>query len=212
MSRAGAAGVDSARRVPSSEKTALCVLQGGVMRAREDWPLVLGSWVSVGVIAVIDYVTGYELGFFVFYFLPIGLGAWGGGRQGGLALALACAVVWLVIDITTGHPYSSPWYRYENALIRYVAFCVVALLVARMHTLFRQERALTASLTCTLAEVKELQGLLPICAACKKIRNDHGYWEHIESYLTQHSKAEFSHGMCPECAQRLYPEFYQPGG
>ena len=57
-----------------------------------------------------------------------------------------------------------------------------------------------------LAEVKTLQGLLPICASCKRIRDDKGYWNQIESCIHKHSEAEFSHGICPECAKELYPE------
>ncbi len=58
-----------------------------------------------------------------------------------------------------------------------------------------------------LDEVKQLSGLLPICASCKKIRDDHGYWKQIESYVSEHSEAQFSHGLCPECAKKLYPEY-----
>jgi PAS domain S-box-containing protein len=59
-----------------------------------------------------------------------------------------------------------------------------------------------------LKEIKTLAGLLPICSSCKKIRDDKGYWNQIESYISEHSKAEFSHGICPECARRLYPDFH----
>jgi hypothetical protein len=58
-----------------------------------------------------------------------------------------------------------------------------------------------------LLKVKALSGLLPICASCKKIRDDTGYWNQIESYIKEHSEAEFSHGICPDCAKRLYPDF-----
>jgi PAS domain-containing protein len=58
-----------------------------------------------------------------------------------------------------------------------------------------------------LAQVKKLSGLLPICASCKKIRDDKGYWQQIEAYIRDHSEAEFSHGICPECVKKLYPEF-----
>ena len=57
-----------------------------------------------------------------------------------------------------------------------------------------------------LAEVKRLSGLLPICSSCKKIRDDNGYWKQIESYIREHSEADFSHGICPECAKKLYPD------
>ncbi len=57
-----------------------------------------------------------------------------------------------------------------------------------------------------LAQVRNLSGLLPICASCKKIRDDQGYWTQIESYIHEHSEAKFSHGICPECREQLYPE------
>lgn len=60
-----------------------------------------------------------------------------------------------------------------------------------------------------LNQIKTLKGFLPICASCKKIRDDKGYWTQIESYLSDHSEAEFSHSICPDCAQRLYPDFYK---
>jgi len=55
-------------------------------------------------------------------------------------------------------------------------------------------------------EVRTLSGLLPICAGCKKIRDDQGYWQQIETYISEHSDADFSHGICPECIKRLYPD------
>ena len=59
----------------------------------------------------------------------------------------------------------------------------------------------------TLEEVKVLSGLLPICASCKAIRNDEGYWEQLEEYIRKHSDAQFTHGLCPECAMRLFPDY-----
>ncbi len=55
-------------------------------------------------------------------------------------------------------------------------------------------------------ELKSLRGILPICASCKKIRDDKGYWNQIEAYISQHSEADFSHGICPECARKLYAD------
>jgi DNA-binding response OmpR family regulator len=60
-----------------------------------------------------------------------------------------------------------------------------------------------------LSQVKTLSGLLPICASCKKIKNDKGYWEQMEIYISGHSEADFSHGICPECTAKLYPEYYK---
>ncbi|MDP1858915.1 MAG: PAS domain-containing protein [Gemmatimonadaceae bacterium] len=58
-----------------------------------------------------------------------------------------------------------------------------------------------------LDQVDVLRGILPICARCKKIRDDTGYWNQVEQYVSEHSRAEFSHSICPECARVLYPEF-----
>jgi CheY-like chemotaxis protein len=60
-----------------------------------------------------------------------------------------------------------------------------------------------------LAKVTTLRGLLPICASCKKIRDDQGYWQQVEVYVRDHSEAEFSHCLCPDCARKLYPELYE---
>jgi PAS domain S-box-containing protein len=59
-----------------------------------------------------------------------------------------------------------------------------------------------------LNRVKTLSGLIPICANCKKIRDDEGYWSDVELYISKHSEAEFSHGLCSECMEKLYPEQY----
>jgi PAS domain S-box-containing protein len=70
-----------------------------------------------------------------------------------------------------------------------------------------QKAELIEELQRALDKVKLLSGFLPICASCKKIRDDRGYWNQIESYITEHSNAVFSHGICPDCKKRLYPEF-----
>ncbi len=66
------------------------------------------------------------------------------------------------------------------------------------------------ALQTALAKVKQLSGLLPICASCKKIRNDDdGYWQDVAIYVRDHSEAAFSHGICPDCMKKLYPDFYE---
>lgn len=59
-----------------------------------------------------------------------------------------------------------------------------------------------------LVKVKTLSGMLPICSSCKKIRNDKGYWEQVETYIRHRSDAEFSHGICPDCVKKVYPGYY----
>jgi hypothetical protein len=73
----------------------------------------------------------------------------------------------------------------------------------------RQREELLSELQSALTHVKTLRGLLPICAWCKKIRNDHGYWQDVETYIHDHSDADFSHGICPECNEKYYKEFME---
>jgi hypothetical protein len=70
----------------------------------------------------------------------------------------------------------------------------------------KEREKLIVRLQKALADVKKLSGLLPICSFCKQIRDDHGYWKQIESYIKENSDADFSHSICPECAEKHYPE------
>ncbi len=68
----------------------------------------------------------------------------------------------------------------------------------------KEQKKLISELKIAMGEVKKLSGFLPICSSCKKIRDDEGYWNQIESYIRDHSEAEFSHSICPECAKKVY--------
>lgn len=106
-------------------------------------------------------------------------------------------------------------YTYDRA-IEWIDGRIVRLQIAtdisdRKHTEEEREQ-LIVQLKEALTEVKTLSGLLPICASCKMIRDDKGYWNQIESYIKKHSGAEFSHSICPDCAKKLYPDFIDNDG
>lgn len=84
--------------------------------------------------------------------------------------------------------------------------------IERHKQLERERETLIGELRQALSEVKTLRGFLPICANCKKIRDDEREWQQIENYIQEHSQAGFRHGICPECAQKLYPEFMHKDG
>lgn len=89
---------------------------------------------------------------------------------------------------------------------------ILDLLFSTYEEVFRQKhevKKINQKLRAALDAVKTLEGILPICAGCKKIRDDQGYWNQVEDYIGKHSTAEFSHGICPECTGELYPEFYK---
>jgi hypothetical protein len=77
----------------------------------------------------------------------------------------------------------------------------------RVRVVQAREQELKVRVKEALADVKRLRGLLPICAACKKIRDDKGYWNQMEIYIHEHSEADFSHSICPDCMKALYPVY-----
>lgn len=79
--------------------------------------------------------------------------------------------------------------------------------VTERRRIHAEREQLIEDLQAALAEVKTLRGFIPICTNCKKIRNDHGYWQQIENYIQEHSAAKFSHSICPECIRILYPDY-----
>jgi PAS domain S-box-containing protein len=80
--------------------------------------------------------------------------------------------------------------------------------ITHRHNSERERDRLILELRDALKRVKRLSGLLPICSSCKKIRDDHGYWNQLEVYIQEHSDASFTHSFCPECVRRLYPEIF----
>jgi hypothetical protein len=118
--------------------------------------------------------------------------------------------------------YSPPINSYQEmfidaSLLSLIIFPVLYFLIfrpLRIHIDLRRKAeaekdALIVELHKALDEVKILRGLIPICASCKNIRDDNGFWQQLEVYISAHSDAQFSHGICPECTRELYPELEQ---
>jgi hypothetical protein len=104
-----------------------------------------------------------------------------------------------------------PWW--QTLWFKFILLVVVlgigfGLYLWRVWQLLRREKELKKSVDEALARIKVLNGLIPICASCKKIRDDKGYWNQLEQYIHDHSEAKFSHGVCPECAEKLYGKLY----
>ena len=83
---------------------------------------------------------------------------------------------------------------------------LIVAFILRMDKADKERENIITELQVALTEVRKLRGIIPICASCIKVRDDQGYWNQIESYIREHSEADFSHGICPECAKKLYPD------
>ena len=160
--------------------------------------LVMPSvWFVLAVICVgIDYLSGPLVQFPIVFLLPVALSSWYGGKVWGILYSLVLPIVRMLFTVYWAVPWTL-WESIGNTLIRMTVFSLFAVIIERVAV---EQRALSH-------RVKVLEGLLPVCSFCKKIRNEKGDWEKMEKYITEHSEAEFSHGLCPECLREHYPEY-----
>lgn len=97
-----------------------------------------------------------------------------------------------------------------DKLFSAIGRCANTVLLERIIQQQNKDReAMILELQDALDRVKKLSGMLPICSSCKRIRDDKGYWNQLEDYISGHSETVFSHSLCPECAKKLYPEYYK---
>jgi len=153
-------------------------------------------WTLLGVVSVAaDYFSGPVIQFPILFLIPIAGAAWYVSRRFAVGFAVLMPGCRLLFYVLWATPWSFPE-ELVNALIIMAVLVCAAGLIAR-----------TARQTKELArEVQVLTGLLPICAGCKKIRAENDRWQPVEQYISSHAPVEFSHGLCPECEERLYPD------
>ena len=120
---------------------------------------------------------------------------------------------WLMAAVpVNGWEAKSPYNIYYRVIAMAVGLIILSILCIQQREMTSRQKAekareeLIRELQKAFSEVKQLSGLLPICSYCKKIRDDKGYWNQIESYIHEHSEAQFSHGICQECAKIHYPD------
>jgi hypothetical protein len=170
------------------------------------WLWATTAGIGVLVLGLVDWLTGYELNFFLFYFLPVAVSAWYIGLGASVTLAVFSALVWFGADILSGNVYSSQFYAVWNTTIRLVSFLAIGWSVSKIRNALDREHKTAETLRQALSEIKVLEAFLPICAQCKKIRNQQGEWQQLEAYISKHSNTQFSHGYCPECARKAIEE------
>jgi hypothetical protein len=172
-------------------------------------PLLLAGVCGIGLI---DVLIGSEAQVTAFYVLLVVVAAWRIGEVGAMCCAVGCTAMGILADTLVSEPtwhlstsYSIPGLPWWNALARLFVYLVVGLVVARLLEVLRERDKALRGLQSALSQVRTLQGLLPICAWCKHIRDDkdHGGWMPVEQYVAQRTGASFTHGICPTCAGRV---------
>lgn len=147
---------------------------------------ILDSLIPLGVAGGVPYI------------LVVLVSLWSRRKQLPIYMAIVGSIL-TIVGFYSSPPGGELWKVLANRTLALFAVWVVAVLSIQRRNMHEEKEK-------ALQEVKILSGFLPICASCKKIRDDQGYWNQIESYIRDHSEAEFSHGICPDCAKKLYPD------
>lgn len=151
-------------------------------------------WIVLSFLVLsLDYASGPLVQFPVFYLIPVTLAAWYSGRQWGFFLALVMPFFRICFVLV----WQEPWTWMDTTINTVIRIMVLCFLVYLVDLAASQARSLKR-------EVRALKGILPICSFCKKIRDQENQWHSLETYISEHSEALFSHGGCPECMEKNY--------
>ncbi|MBS1233132.1 MAG: Response regulator [Nitrospirae bacterium] len=158
---------------------------------------------SIFVLGFMDYATGHELGFFVFYFLPIAIAAWKTSPITAYIVSILSATVCFLSAIYSSQPGSSGLITVWNGALWLICYLIIAYCTLRIRVLRAREAEASHD---HLKEGKPSREWIPICASCRKIRDDKGRWEEFEDYLGENADAQLTHGLCQECIDKLLRE------
>ncbi|HEY5652952.1 MAG TPA: hypothetical protein VIR63_01110 [Pontiella sp.] len=149
------------------------------------------------VVFIIDSLLPLGVAGGVPYIAVILVSLWTKNQKLPLYMAVICSSLTL-LGLAISPPGGEFWKVITNRMLALFAIWVVTILSIQRKRLYLDKAN-------ALEEIKILKGFLPTCASCRKIRDEQGDWKDIESYISQHSEAQFSHGICPECAKKIYP-------
>jgi hypothetical protein len=171
-------------------------------RPRPLWSIPLAGkvhpavWIgAAAAILAVDFLTGPYVQVAILFVFPVALATWSQGRAWGAVVAVALPLVRLPVFYAVWHVPSSWELEFLDTAVDVV---VLLALVQIIDHITRQRR-----------ELLVLEGMLPICGFCKRIREESGGWRQLESYIAEHSEAKFSHTFCPECGTTHYPDLMQ---
>jgi hypothetical protein len=152
------------------------------------------------VLGWLDYITGYEMSFFVFYSVPVGLAAWYVGRWPAIGVALGATVSWLLADYFGGAKYSAPFFYYWNSTIHFLAFIINAVTIAKIKNDLDRQQTLAAELESARESLRTITALLPVCPACGRPRDRAEGAAEDEAAALARACPELAGALCADCA------------
>ena len=180
------------------------------MSARFKMKVILASLANLLVLSYIVYLAGYDILFFVFFFIPVALCGWYLGRLSVVCMAILSGMSWCVVDILSNHQYPFEVFRYANSVICFLAFAIIGLLLQRLRHSLHEQMKMRQELEKALDEVnrsteavRRLQGQLQVVCAWTKRINVEGRWVALDEFLTKNLNTKITYGVSPEAMQEV---------
>jgi hypothetical protein len=157
------------------------------------------------LVGLVDWLTGSEFSVLPLYFTPVAFAAWRFGVRISICISFASGLTWLISGNLHGRHDLHPYAPYWNSLMRVIFFSIGGLILARLRQQLQAGEVLIGQLQTALQQVKSLEGILPVCPCCGKIRNKQGSWNYLENYLKDNTNVEFMTNTCPDCSAKNNP-------
>jgi hypothetical protein len=170
----------------------------------------LGIPVSIAFIFAIgylDYISGFKFSLFPLYLIPIAVISWNENITITiLATAIASTII-TIKDVHTALELNSGIYFYWDMFVKVCMLLLISYTFWKIRSLMIEKDRLNIELNRSLTEIQELREMIPICAWCHSVRNDKGFYEKIETYLSKVTGSKLTHGICPTCTAKYYGDF-----
>ena len=174
------------------------------MRKKIDFRLLAGGTAVLAcIIFALDFLTPLGVAVGMLYTTLVLLAMWSPYRQFIFLVAVSVSGL-TILDIFLS-PESANWMVMSNRLLSLFTIWTAAVLSFLLKRDQEERERLILDLQGSLEHIKTLRGLLPICVSCKKVRNGQGYWKSLDAYVSEHSEAQITHGICPDCFSHYYP-------
>ena len=171
--------------------------------------ILLLSFMLLISIGYFDYFTG-ELGFFIFYFIPIILLSWFLGRWAGMIMSIASSIVWFASDYYCGIRYSNLAVAvWDTLVVRAGAFSITAIAIANLHESIEKQKTLNVELGKAFWYLKRVKDIMPACSVCGKAKDKNCYLGKVEEYIKGHPASGMDCGTYPECVRKNHPGLWE---
>lgn len=159
---------------------------------------------SIISIGYLDYKTGFRFSLFPLYLVPLAVTAWKEQKKISVNLSVLASIVMVIKDLMSDGVDRHSLYFYWDMSIKVILLFFISYGLCKIRELLREKTRSNQELRLALSEISELRSMIPICAWCHSVRNDKGFYEKIEVYLSHLTGATLTHGICPACTEKFY--------